>query len=85
MAACHYCGDPNAKTEDHIVPKALGGEPTPGRGLSALQRSEGSGHADVLLRNVSVCGNVLGGPARRALRRLDAQSEHAAAVKSAAA
>lgn len=25
MAACHYCGEPKAKTEDHIVPKALGG------------------------------------------------------------
>lgn len=25
MAACHYCGEPKAKTEDHIAPKALGG------------------------------------------------------------
>jgi 5-methylcytosine-specific restriction endonuclease McrA len=25
MSACHYCGNPGAKTRDHIVPKALGG------------------------------------------------------------
>lgn len=55
MAACHYCGEPKAKTEDHIVPKALGGTDAYINRVAACRRCNEAKAADMPTCSCGTC------------------------------